>query len=185
MQSAEATIHTIYLAGPDVFYPDAVAIGQRKKALCAQYGFNGLFPLDNEVSGQSKAALAASIYAGNIAFMNQADAIIANITPFRGPGMDAGTAFEIGYFAAQGKLVFLYSNHGQEYWERVDKNPSDKRLDKDGCLIEDFDLVENLMITHASARPVAIPDKTLPFVSLEQFEAILIEITLLNTAGGA
>ena len=29
----------IYLAGPDVFLPNAIAIGRRKKELCAQYGF--------------------------------------------------------------------------------------------------------------------------------------------------
>ena len=39
----------IYLAGPEVFLPHAIEIGQRKKALCRQYGFEGLFPFDNEV----------------------------------------------------------------------------------------------------------------------------------------
>ena len=37
-----------YLAGPEVFLPEAVAIGQRKKQLCAKYGFEGLYPFDNE-----------------------------------------------------------------------------------------------------------------------------------------
>ena len=31
----------IYLAGPEVFLPDAVQIGQAKKRLCAAYGFEG------------------------------------------------------------------------------------------------------------------------------------------------
>ena len=39
----------IYLAGPDVFLPDAVEIGRRKAELCARYGVIGLFPLDNAV----------------------------------------------------------------------------------------------------------------------------------------
>ena len=41
----------VYLAGPDVFLPDAVSIGRRKKELCAHYGFEGLYPFDNEISG--------------------------------------------------------------------------------------------------------------------------------------
>lgn len=37
----------IYLAGPDVFRPDAEAHGEMLKALCAEFGFLGLYPLDH------------------------------------------------------------------------------------------------------------------------------------------
>ena len=37
--------------------------------------------------------------------MDAADAIIANLTPFRGPGADAGTVYELGYMAGRGKLA--------------------------------------------------------------------------------
>lgn len=39
----------IYLAGPDVFLPDAVEIGRHKVAVCAAHGVTGLYPLDNEI----------------------------------------------------------------------------------------------------------------------------------------
>ena len=39
----------IYLAGPDVFLPDAVEIGRRKAAIRARHGLIGLYPLDNAV----------------------------------------------------------------------------------------------------------------------------------------
>ena len=39
----------IYLAGPDVFLPDAIEIGRRKAAICARHGVSGLYPLDNAV----------------------------------------------------------------------------------------------------------------------------------------
>src|SRR6266404_969261 len=39
----------IYLAGPDVFLPDAIEIGRRKAAICARHGVNGLYPLDNAI----------------------------------------------------------------------------------------------------------------------------------------
>ena len=37
----------IYLAGPDVFLPDAIEIGRRKADICARHGLTGLYPLDN------------------------------------------------------------------------------------------------------------------------------------------
>ena len=39
----------IYLAGPGVFRPDALEQGERLKALCAEFGFIGLYPLDKQV----------------------------------------------------------------------------------------------------------------------------------------
>jgi nucleoside 2-deoxyribosyltransferase len=36
----------IYLAGPDVFYPDALARSEAMKAACARHGMLGVFPLD-------------------------------------------------------------------------------------------------------------------------------------------
>ncbi len=39
----------IYLAGPDVFLPDAIEIGRRKVEICARHGVTGLYPLDNKV----------------------------------------------------------------------------------------------------------------------------------------
>ena len=35
-----------YLAGPDVFFPNPVEIGAAKKAICAEHGLEGVFPLD-------------------------------------------------------------------------------------------------------------------------------------------
>ena len=56
----------IYLAGPDVFRPDAPAWGLSLKALCREFGFDGLFPLDNAAPEDlSGAALATWIYQAN------------------------------------------------------------------------------------------------------------------------
>ena len=40
----------IYLAGPEVFLPDAQAMGARKAALCAAHGLEGVFPLDAQLN---------------------------------------------------------------------------------------------------------------------------------------
>ena len=41
---------SIYLAGPDVFYPDTMNIGIKKKNICAKYGFVGHYPFDNQIA---------------------------------------------------------------------------------------------------------------------------------------
>ena len=86
--------------------------------------------------------------------MIEADAIIANLTPFRGPGADAGTVYELGYMAARGKLCLGYSNDPTLYPDRVRKftgvAAKDGRLvDASGLTVEDFGLTDNLMMIHA------------------------------------
>jgi nucleoside 2-deoxyribosyltransferase len=143
----------IYLAGPDVFLPDAVEIGRRKSQMCAFYGLIGLYPLDNVID--LKAADASlKIFKGNEAMMDAADAIIANLTPFRGPGADTGTVYELGYMAGRGKLCLGYSNDPSLYADRVRRftgvTSRDGRLvDAGGLTIEDFGLSDNLMMIHA------------------------------------
>ena len=143
----------IYLAGPDVFLPDAVEIGRRKAAICARYGLSGLYPLDNAIDlTVTDASLA--IFKGNEAMMDSADAIIANLTPFRGPSADAGTVYELGYMAGCGKLCFAYSNDPALYTERVarsfavTKAAAGHLIDDDGLTVEDFGLPDNLMMIH-------------------------------------
>jgi len=144
----------IYLAGPDVFLPDGVEIGRKKAAICARYDVNGLYPLDNSVD-LSAADASLIIFKGNEAMMEAADAIIANLTPFRGPSADAGTVYELGYMAGRGKLCFAYSNDPASYRQRVARlydveASSDGRLiDPEGLTVEDFGLPDNLMMIHA------------------------------------
>jgi nucleoside 2-deoxyribosyltransferase len=143
----------VYLAGPDVFLPDALDVGRRKRDLCTRYGLTGLYPLDNAVDTAAEDA-PLRIFRGNEAMMIEADAIIANLTPFRGPGADAGTTYELGYMAALGKLCLGYSNDPSCYADRVrsftDVNAQDGRLvDALGLTVEDFGLTDNLMMIHA------------------------------------
>jgi len=46
----------IYLAGPDVFLPDAVEIWRRKAELCTRHGLIGLYPLDNAIDPAASSA---------------------------------------------------------------------------------------------------------------------------------
>ena len=144
----------IYLAGPDVFLPDAVEIGKRKVEICARHRLIGLYPLDNAVDLSARDA-SLSIFKGNEAMMDAADAIIANLTPFRGPSADAGTVYELGYAAGRGKLCLAYSNDPSPYPERVarmtdvTKCPDGRLIDRYGLTVENFGWTDNLMMIHA------------------------------------
>lgn len=136
----------IYLAGPDVFLENAIEIGKIKKEICRRYGFEGLFPLDNEVDNSK------DIFEANCVLMENADIGVFNLSPFRGPSADVGTIFELGFIYAKGKPVFGYSNTQDIFLTRTSsifKMHHDKSgftRDEMGYSVENFDLTDNLMI---------------------------------------
>jgi nucleoside 2-deoxyribosyltransferase len=144
----------IYLAGPEVFLPDALAVGARKAALCAEHGLEGIFPLDAalDLAGLAKPEQARRIAQSCESQMRSCAGLIANLTPFRGVSMDAGTAFEVGYMRALGRPVLGYTNVAAGYRARCEAYrlavPSRTLPDADqpDTEIEDFDGAENLMI---------------------------------------
>lgn len=146
------TCPRIYLAGPEVFLPDALAAGRRKQALCDAYGFEGVFPLDTalDLAGLEKFESARRISLANEELMRGCQLLIANVTPFRGVSMDAGTAFEVGFMRALGRPVLGYTNTPLDLRRRSEMMRAGQQLpfdcDAGGIAVEDFDLAENLMI---------------------------------------
>lgn len=142
----------VYLAGPDVFLPDAVAVGVAKKDICARFGLTGLYPLDGGGGPVDDGAPPSlRIFGACTAMMDDADAVIAHLTPFRGPSADAGTVFEVGYMAARGKLCTGYTNRRGDYAGRIaaSRDAGGAPVAADGLAVEDFGLADNLMIVHA------------------------------------
>lgn len=131
----------VYLSGPDVFFPNAIEIGQAKKEICARFGLEGVYPLDPGFSSLSELKIPAEMgYATfrlMVDLMDSCDLVIANMTPFRGPSMDVGTAVEVGYMYGAGKPVFGYTNVAADYGDRVTP---------DGFTIEPFGLIDNCMV---------------------------------------
>ena len=154
----------IYLAGPDVFLPDAVEIGRQKVEICTRHGVSGLYPLDSPVDLKATDA-SLQIFRGLEAMMEACDAIIANLTPFRGPGADPGTVYELGYMAGRGKLCLAYCNEDALYADRVRRfvnveRRDDRLVDADGLTVEDFGHHDNLMMIHAldlHGAPLVLP----------------------------
>ncbi len=140
----------IYLAGAQVFLTDAVATGERMKALCAQYGFEGHFPLDNVLEESDPAALAEKIRLANIAMIDACDIVIADLSPFRGPEPDSGTVWEVGYAMGRGKQVWGYCSDTRTLRARscAMLGLGDAERDHEGLFIEDFGLSHNLMFAH-------------------------------------
>ncbi len=141
----------VYLAGPDVFRPNAAEHGRQLVALCAEYGFAGVFPLDASLAREvPPQALAARIYRANLAHIDACDAVLANLDFFRGPEPDSGTCFEIGYATARGKPVIGYVREDGSLAQRIrvryPQAVGDGLADAAGWQLEEFGLPLNLML---------------------------------------
>ncbi|MFB0934992.1 MAG: nucleoside 2-deoxyribosyltransferase [Propionivibrio sp.] len=147
---------SVYLAGPDVFLPEAGQHAQGQKALCRRHGFEPLHPFDQGTLSSP------GIFRTNIGMIRDAQAVLANLNPFRGPEVDSGTAFEIGFAAALGKTVIGYVSRPDNVMQRVERLHGEIRYDaqadlwrdRDGNLVEDFGHAVNLMLAESCASIV-------------------------------
>lgn len=134
----------LYLAGPDVFRPDATDWAGSVRELCRAAGHEALIPLDDDAP-----ATAAAIFRSNLQCIAGADAVLANLNPFRGDEPDAGTCVEVGYALALGKTVIGYADDLRPMRERLRASGPDgdgRYRDADGRVVEDFGLPLNLML---------------------------------------
>lgn len=138
----------IYLAGPDVFARDYAAYKARIKQWCGELGLLALCPGDDEVQGESKSEIARRIYEINVALIDSADGVVANVRDFRGHEPDSGTVFEIGYAVGRGKKVWCYNTPALDLLAQVPQG--EPGYCRDGMQIEDFGLPRNLMLAHAA-----------------------------------
>jgi nucleoside 2-deoxyribosyltransferase len=153
----------VYLAGPEVFLRNAVQAGAAKVEICDRHGLEGKYPLDAQFDpgDLTLAERAYAIARANEGLIGECDAVIANLTPFRGPGADTGTAYEVGYARGRGMPVFGYSNHHLSFFDRVRKfnakplkhrpgsEPTMAFEDGDRMGVEQFGLADNLMVIGA------------------------------------
>jgi nucleoside 2-deoxyribosyltransferase len=162
--------HRVYLAGPDVFLPDAAARAGAMKAICAQHGLTGVSPLDDLPEAPAEWTTlpeAFRIHRRNEAHIRSSVALIANLTPFRGPSADVGTVFELGYMRALGRPIFAYANTAARLLERtralIPTTEFDGGwIDEAGMSVENFDLFDNLMLDGAiiaSGGTLIVEDK--------------------------
>jgi len=162
----------VYLAGPEVFLPNAREMLDKKIVLTRQYGFVPVSPGDVEIpssqasegddlvqnvsippnlEGREKGLFISQV---NEKLMLSADMIIANLTPYRGISADVGTVYELGFMCGRGLPAYAFTNVARGHFERVsDYYHGDIRIDEngrrhgpDGLMVENYDLVDNLML---------------------------------------
>lgn len=168
----------IYLAGPDVFLDNATEHAKKLKSICSSFGFEGVFPLDvsfkcvpcegegsihvptaqpeyqacSNCNGTGSLATAEKIFKANVELIRSCQGVLANMQPFRGPSMDVGTGWEMGFAYALGLPIVGYSPDQREYFDRVRQyrtytkgvSPPDPFFDP--TMVEDFKLHDNLML---------------------------------------
>lgn len=178
----------IYIAGPDVFRLDWPEFSGRVSAACAPLHFEPLFPIHPEqnldqkdMPGSTRVGSlheANQVYRQCLAQIKKADAVVANITPFRGFEPDSGTIFEIALAVAHGKPVVAYS--------RDVKTPSERLAEKatctengaflcaeEGAIIERFNLPCNLMVAEACVYTIQGSDVEKAIETVQQiFEGL-------------
>ncbi len=198
------SIHA-YLAGPDVFYPNAVAIGQAKKSRLAELGITGHYPFDNVLpdelfkNPQKAARTIADMNEQQMDFCCKPEhigIIFVNMNPFHGPSLDCGTAFEMGYMSALSKkgnvIIMGYSAEQRNFEERVIQDiyngegithKNGLTYGSDGNLIESFGGADNLMIVSAIERTGGKLCNTFEEAALLAKEIAQSKINLQSNAG--
>lgn len=106
-----------------VFLPDAAEIFDCMKAICAARGLAGVAPSDNQTSLAGKPPgrdMSRAIVRADISLMRSVSAGVFCLDGFRrGPEMDPGTAFEIGYMTALDKPLAAWTSDVRDYPARV------------------------------------------------------------------
>lgn len=141
----EGNQEKVYLAGPDVFRPDAIGQGEYLKELCAQHGMKGMYPFDNSIpAGLTGSDAAKVISQANMDMIRSSTAVLINLANFRGKEPDSGTAYEFGMAVAQGKKVWAYFKPEGTLLDQIAHDASG--VDENGFHVEDFGLPRNLML---------------------------------------
>ena len=146
-----------------MFARDPLDLGARKKEICATHGLEGVFPMElvqlDLAAPRPDQGLA--IYDVMESAMRACDGMIANITPYHGPSADVGSAYDMGFMRALGRPVFAYSNDPRLFAVRaavffgegrLRLRPNGEREAPDGMALEEFDLIDNLMLVGGALR---------------------------------
>ena len=134
----------VYLAGPDVFLPNAKELGRVLQNKLSDIDLEGLFPLDNEITFHGTAFhIGKKIAESNRNMILQCDIVLANLEPFRGPSADVGTVWECAFAKGLGKTVIGYNVPTTKYQERVIGH-----IPHDGMTVEQFNVFDNIMLAH-------------------------------------
>ena len=102
----------IYWATPAVFWPDSEAWVAAQKRELQDYAraqntdLHVLSPIDTAL--EQKCCVDESIFLSNVAMVQQAACVIADVSPSRGPEPDVGTALQPALATQMGQHEYLF-----------------------------------------------------------------------------
>lgn len=142
---------TLYIAGPNCFWPRGGNILQAYREHSLFHGFNVSLPGDPNApkdpnqkpwDEMTKKERGANILANCEKTMNEATAIVANLDNYRGYSPDGGTVFEIGMAYAKGAKCYAYTRDFRPTGEKyVTGNwTADDLIDEKGNKVPNIDL---------------------------------------------
>ncbi len=142
----------VYIAGPDVFFPDWPDRAQAAQDACAALGLEAVLPVPAQplagpgITEPGSPDQALAIFNACLGAIAQADAVVANLMPFRGGEPDSGTVVECAAAYFLGKFVIGYTpitNLGEALSTERQENGF---VLCDGSVVEQFGLPCNLML---------------------------------------
>jgi len=139
----------IYLAGPTVFWPNAFEEGERLKEVCARFDCVGFFPLDTAIPENMKGLQAAHYLNGHLVrALRASHGVVADLSPWRGPHVDDGTAIEVGRAYAWRIPVWGYTTEPAPLVDRIGtrKDRDGVTFDHAGRVVEDLGQSMNAMV---------------------------------------
>ena len=137
--------YKIYLAGPDVFRKDSRKYLENLVNIVEASGNIGIAPIIELPNGLTKCEQSEFIFDLIVSKINEADVIMANMEPFRGPDVDSGTAFEMGYMFGHRKIVYGYSYLANFTLKEITTDTANTMFP----IVEDLGNYANLMLAEA------------------------------------
>lgn len=107
---------SIYIAGPECFYPNGYDLWDAMGKQAEYYGFGVVMPTKNELKldHEDLRKNADAIFTNCAKAMNEATVIIADLEQFRGSEPDGGSLFEIGMAYARGLRCYGFTRDKRE-----------------------------------------------------------------------
>jgi nucleoside 2-deoxyribosyltransferase len=133
----------VYLADLEGFYSESEEEVKNRLSILKNAGIE-LTNITPEDDDKPK-----DIYMKTIEAIENSNAVIANVSPFRGPHSYNGSAFVLGYANALGKPTVAYSNNTSSLINKIGSLREDSTIDHDGIAIENYDLTDTLLVVES------------------------------------
>jgi nucleoside 2-deoxyribosyltransferase len=113
----------LYIAGPECFYRNGTKMLGAMRAYAESLGFSVTLPNDYQAEecNNDPRTMADDIFKNCVVSMADSTSIICDLECFRGPGIDGGSAYELGMAYATGVRCYGYTRDKREMkWKYQD-----------------------------------------------------------------